>query len=115
MESAQQSRRLGVPALGAAANPGDAFRTSTAKIKVLLSERPGAHPLRGLLQPAVSEQSGETPMHVAVAIGPEGGWTEAEFASASAAGFAEASIGANILRTETAVCAALSAMQYVFG
>ena len=115
MESAQQSRRLGVPALGAAANPGDAFRTSTAKIKVLLSERPGAHPLRGLLQPAVSEQSGETPMHVAVAIGPEGGWTEAEFASASAAGFAEASIGANILRTETAVCASLSAIQYVFG
>jgi 16S rRNA (uracil1498-N3)-methyltransferase len=114
-ESAQQSRRLGVPALGAAAKPGDAFRTSTAKIKVLLSERPGAHPLRELLQPAAPERSGETPMRVALAIGSEGGWTEAEFASAAAAGFAEACLGVNIMRTETAVCAALSAMQYVFG
>lgn len=115
MESAQQSRRLSVPALGVAAKPGDAFGTSTAKIKVLLSERPGVHPLRELLQPAASGRAEGTPARVAVAIGPEGGWTEAEFTSAAASGFAGASLGANILRTETAVCAALSAIQYVFG
>lgn len=115
LESAQQSRRLSAPALGAAAKPGDAFHTSTPQIKVLLSERPSAHPLRELLQPPAPERLDGTSVRVAVAIGPEGGWTDAEFASATAARFAEASLGANILRTETAVCAALSAMQYVFG
>jgi hypothetical protein len=30
-------------------------------------------------------------------------------------GFAEAALGINILRTETAVCAALAAVQYAFG
>jgi 16S rRNA (uracil1498-N3)-methyltransferase len=52
---------------------------------------------------------------VAIAIGPEGGWTEAEFTAAAASGFVEAALGANILRTETAVCAALAAVQYAFG
>jgi len=52
---------------------------------------------------------------VAIAIGPEGGWTDAEFASAAACGFVEVALGANILRTETAVCAALAAVQYAFG
>ena len=116
MESAQQSRRLNVPALGAAAKPGDAFRASTGQTKVLLSERPGVHPLRDLVErTAVSTRTDETPARVAVAIGPEGGWTDAELTSATTAGFTEASLGSNILRTETAVCAALSAMQYVFG
>lgn len=112
MESAQQSRRLSVPALGLAAKPGDAFRASTAQIKVLLSERSGAPPLRGLLEPAASGRTDGTPACVAIAIGPEGGWTQAELDSAATAGFAEASLGANVLRTETAVCAALAAVQY---
>jgi hypothetical protein len=38
-----------------------------------------------------------------------------EFAAAGAAGFKEAALGKNILRTETAVCAVLAAVQYVFG
>jgi 16S rRNA (uracil1498-N3)-methyltransferase len=52
---------------------------------------------------------------VCVAIGPEGGWTETEFAAAAASGFAEASLGENILRTETAVCAALAAIGFALG
>jgi 16S rRNA (uracil1498-N3)-methyltransferase len=49
---------------------------------------------------------------VTLAIGPEGGWTEAEFADAKAYGFAEASLGTLILRTETAVTACLAAVNY---
>jgi 16S rRNA (uracil1498-N3)-methyltransferase len=52
---------------------------------------------------------------VVLAIGPEGGWTEAEISAATAAGFSEISLGAAILRTETAVCAALAAVQYALG
>ena len=55
------------------------------------------------------------PVNLAIAIGPEGGWTDAEFAAGLGSGFAEAALGVNILRTETAVCAALAAAQYAFG
>ena len=50
-----------------------------------------------------------------LAIGPEGGWTDEEFAAAATSGFEEASLGGNILRTETAVMAALASLNLVFG
>lgn len=50
----------------------------------------------------------------ALAIGPEGGWTGAEFECARRHGFCEASLGRLILRTETAVIAALASLNYAF-
>jgi len=114
-ESAQQARRLRIPVLQEAAKPNDAFRASTASVKLLLSERAGARPLREVLEPRALATQSEGGARVALAIGPEGGWTEAEFTSAGACGFEEVALGANILRTETAVCAALAAVQYAFG
>jgi 16S rRNA (uracil1498-N3)-methyltransferase len=114
-ESAQQARRLRIPLLKDAAKPRDAFRTITAQLKLLLSERAGARPLRDVLEPAALEKRGDASARVAIAIGPEGGWTDAEFAAASDCGFVEAALGSNIMRTETAVCAALAAVQYAFG
>jgi 16S rRNA (uracil1498-N3)-methyltransferase len=114
-ESAQQARRLRIPALADAAKPRDAFRASTAPLKLLLSERPGARPLREVLEPVAVLRCEDVAARVAIAIGPEGGWTDAEFASAVESGFVEAGLGVNILRTETAVCAALAAVQYAFG
>lgn len=115
-ESAQQARRVRVPELRDAAKPRDAFRASeSTNTKLLLSERASGRPLRELLEPAALAAQTGTPAGVAVAIGPEGGWTDAEFSSAAACGFTEAALGANILRTETAVCAALAAVQYAFG
>jgi 16S rRNA (uracil1498-N3)-methyltransferase len=49
-----------------------------------------------------------------LAIGPEGGWTDEEFAAALAGKFEEASLGENILRTETAVMAAVASLNFVF-
>ncbi len=114
-ESAQQARRLRIPGLMGAAKPCDAFRASDAPLKLLLSERAGARPLREVLEPIVSSRRNGDVARVAIVIGPEGGWTDAEFASAAACGFVEVALGANILRTETAVCAALAAVQYAFG
>jgi 16S rRNA (uracil1498-N3)-methyltransferase len=114
-ESAQQARRLRIPVLRDAAKTGDAFRASAAQLKLLLSERAGARPLRDVLEPVAALHSEDDAARVAIAIGPEGGWTDAEFASGDACGFVEAAIGTNILRTETAVCAALAAVQYAFG
>ncbi len=114
-ESAQQARRLRIPDLRDAEKPRDAFHASSASLKLLLSERAGARPLRELLEPSAALRKEGDAAQVAVAIGPEGGWTDAEFAAANACGFAEVALGTNILRTETAVCAALAAVQYAFG
>ena len=114
-ESAQQARRLRVPSLKDAAKPRDAFRECAAPLKLMLSERAGARPLREVLEPAALVSGGEATNGIAVAIGPEGGWTDVEFAAAASCGFAECGLGANILRTETAVCAALAVVQYAFG
>jgi 16S rRNA (uracil1498-N3)-methyltransferase len=106
---------LRVPGLRDAAKPRDAFRASSAPLKLLLSERAGARPLRELLEPAALAPRDKGVAQVSIAIGPEGGWTDAEFAAATECGFTEVGLGANIMRTETAVCAALAAVQYAFG
>jgi 16S rRNA (uracil1498-N3)-methyltransferase len=114
-ESAQQARRLRVPSLAEAVKPRDAFRKTAATLKLLLSERAGASPLREVLEPVATVRHESSVACVALAIGPEGGWTDAEFSCASDHGFVEVALGANILRTETAVCASLAAVQYAFG
>jgi 16S rRNA (uracil1498-N3)-methyltransferase len=116
LESAQQARCLRPPELESVTRPADAFRRASDFARVLLSERAGAPSLRQVLQAesaaAVAAPANAVPF--ALAVGPEGGWTDAEFASASAAGFAEASLGERILRTETAVVAGLAAGHLFF-
>jgi 16S rRNA (uracil1498-N3)-methyltransferase len=105
IESAQQSRRLRPPVLTELAKTEDAFAEADAGARIILSERTDAKPLREIL-PAVSANE------VCLAIGPEGGWTDAEFAAAERNGFQEASLGREILRTETAVIASLAILRY---
>jgi len=52
---------------------------------------------------------------VALAIGPEGGFTESEILALTAAGFRGLRLGPRILRTETAPLAALAILQYARG
>jgi 16S rRNA (uracil1498-N3)-methyltransferase len=108
LESSQQSRRLRLPVLGGLANPEKAFNGSSPGIRIMLSERTSALHLRTIL-------AGKEPTHANLAIGPEGGWTDEEFAAALAAGFHEASLGKLILRTETAVITALASLNYALG
>jgi 16S rRNA (uracil1498-N3)-methyltransferase len=106
-EAAQQSRRVRVPALPSLAQPAQAFTGhAESAVKIMLSERSDAPSLRRVL-PAESTQT-----QAILAIGPEGGWTDAEFAAAQGGGFREASLGKLILRTETAVVAALASLNY---
>ena len=109
LEASQQSRRIDVPKLLPAAKPEAAFQATTAGVRVMLSELPTAEPLRTIL----AQHSG-CANAATMAIGPEGGWTDAEFAAARAAQFQEASLGKLILRTETAVTAALASINYAF-
>jgi 16S rRNA (uracil1498-N3)-methyltransferase len=120
LESAQQSRRLRAPIPraapgGAVMTPDEAFAHSVATCKVLLSERRDALPLRKVLRAVRETASNGVVESAALAIGPEGGWTDEEITAARAAGFAEASLGENILRTETAVLAALAILGFALG
>lgn len=105
-ESSQQSRRLRMPLLHDLAKPELAFSVHSAATKLLLSERPEAPSLRQVLSGATEHR------HAVLAIGPEGGWTDAEFAAAQTSTFREASLGALILRTETAVAAAVASLNF---
>jgi len=53
--------------------------------------------------------------HIAVLVGPEGGFTGPECDLAQAAGFQRVRLGPRILRTETAPIAALSIIQHLYG
>lgn len=110
LESAQQSRRLRVPVLQPLAKPKNAFATPAAQHAVLLflSERQDAPSIRDVLEAKKGSSA-------VLAIGPEGGWTDDELAAARGAGFLEASLGPNILRSETAVIAALAILNYALG
>jgi 16S rRNA (uracil1498-N3)-methyltransferase len=115
LESAQQARCLRLPSLRDVMRPAVAFGENAAPVKILLSERGSAVPVRAIFSEVASKiTEGKSPQRIVLGIGPEGGWTEGEFEAASAAGFCEASLGQNILRTETAVIAGLAAAHLYF-
>jgi 16S rRNA (uracil1498-N3)-methyltransferase len=105
LEASQQSRRVQLPILDSLARPEAAFIAHKQGLCVFLSEAPDARPLREVLR---SQQA----KSAVLAIGPEGGWTDAELAAARAAQFEDASLGKLILRTETAVVASLAALNF---
>jgi len=107
-EAAQQSRRVRLPVLQPVAKPEPAFASLGDRLGVFLSERSDAPVLRTVLSNRVASEA-------VLAIGPEGGWTDEERDTALKASFHEASLGRLILRTETAVIAALASLSYALG
>jgi 16S rRNA (uracil1498-N3)-methyltransferase len=75
---------------------------------LLLHERDG----RALTEIAAAQSRADA---VALYIGPEGGWTEAEAAQLCAAGALPVHLGSRILRAETASLAAVTLAQYLWG
>ena len=68
-------------------------------LEELLAELSAAQPARAAMAPL---------LRVSLAIGPEGGWSELELATAAAAGWRAVSLGEPILRTATAAIAGIS-------
>jgi 16S rRNA (uracil1498-N3)-methyltransferase len=108
LEAAQQSRRVRSPVLQPVVRPEAAFAARLDRLGIFLSERADAPLLRVVLRDRAASEA-------VLAIGPEGGWTDEERDAALRAGFHEASLGRLILRTETAVIAALAALSYALG
>jgi 16S rRNA (uracil1498-N3)-methyltransferase len=94
-----------VPVLGELVRSESAFASCKDGLRVMLSERATASPLRKVLESRRDTKA-------ILAIGPEGGWTDEEFKAAQGCGYQEASLGPLILRTETAVVTALASLHY---
>ncbi len=108
LESAQQCRRVSLPVLEPLTRVAVALGGYEAGVRIIFSEAEDAPTLRSVLAGCRAEK-------VALAIGPEGGWTKEEFAAARKSGFREASLGKLILRTETAVVAGLASIRFALG
>ena len=100
-ESSQQARRVRVPEILPSARFA-ACLTESADYRYFLEESV-APPLLSLA-PARRAPSD----HVAIMVGPEGGWTDDERQRAVASGWQPVSLGPLVLRAETAACAALA-------
>ena len=115
-ESAQQARRLRIPALQDAAKPRDAFRASAAPAKIVALRASGRE---------AAARSARARCGAAIATTMPLAWPSRSVPKADGptrnlrpprlADLWRLRSGANILRTETAVCAALAAVQYAFG
>lgn len=122
LEAAKQSRRSDLPEIGEPTrlaailasdqpaadrdDPGaEKIAALSRPLRILLSEMEEDQPLLRILQQNASdaEMGGIT-----LAVGPEGGWSAAEIALFTSAGWHSASLGPRILRVETAVIAALA-------
>jgi 16S rRNA (uracil1498-N3)-methyltransferase len=80
--------------------------TEMAKGGIVMAESAAELSLRECLE-AVPPQKA-----LALAIGPEGGWTPEELGHFADAGWQRASLGPNILRAETAAIAALAIVMF---
>jgi 16S rRNA (uracil1498-N3)-methyltransferase len=105
LEASQQSRRVHLPRIEPTVRFAKAVQMD-ATVRLLLDELPDAPPMLQRLP----EQRKLTDT-VAVLLGPEGGWTDEERAQALEAGWLACSLGATILRAETAGVAGLSIVQ----
>ena len=100
VEAAKQSKHYHVPAIGAAANLEEVL-SIPASTKIMFAERDGA--------PLQSALAGSPALYL---IGPEGGWTAGEIATARASGFHAVSLGEGILKAETAAIVGGALIRY---
>ncbi len=98
LQAAEQSRRTIPPQIADPIKLPDAV-TLTASLRIVLAESEQETLLRDVL---TSHPYGE----ILLATGPEGGWTEEELELFQKAGWISASLGATVLRAETAAIAA---------
>lgn len=100
LEAAKQSRRSDLPQVDDPLSLKGAVARVSATTKLLLAETEQENSLVAALKNVKGE--------VALAIGPEGGWTVEEMALFSEKGWRYVTLGPRILRAETAAIAALS-------
>jgi 16S rRNA (uracil1498-N3)-methyltransferase len=100
-EASEQSRRITPPEIADPVKLAEALNL-TAELRIVLAETEREATLTDTLRSATGASS------LALAIGPEGGWTDDELSSFQTSQWIAASLGDSILRAETAAIAALA-------
>lgn len=103
VEASQQSRRAHLPEISEPAPFKDA-RKAPVDFRFVLDEDPDAPPVFSALPPVRKPTD-----RIAILLGPEGGWTDAE--RAQFGDWTRVSLGPRILRAETAAIAALAVLR----
>jgi 16S rRNA (uracil1498-N3)-methyltransferase len=113
-EAAKQSKGTTIPAIHPPRRLRDWLGSPGEGRRIFLSER-GGTPLRDILLDPENPARSAAPAAAVVAIGPTGGWTESEERDLREAGFEAASLGARILKSETAALAAVAMIAHFWG
>jgi 16S rRNA (uracil1498-N3)-methyltransferase len=117
LESSKQSRRTDIPDIADPTPLAAALAAETAPLRILLSETEQSLTLATALGAPhlASEMWDRSATSLALAIGPEGGWTPDEMSLFTTHTWTSVTLGPRILRAETAAIAAIaiasSAMQ----
>src|SRR5262245_57430892 len=109
--SVKQSRRAVVPPIQMPLTLGSALDEPAASLRLMLVE-PGA--AAGVERLSVL-QTLPPPRDASVLIGPEGGWTEEECATARHLGVRLVTLGHRTLRADAVAVAAISVLQFLWG
>lgn len=110
IEASKQCGRTRLPELTPVAAFKDAVMGCTEKVRLILWEGTGKTvSIKEALKNAGPDGS------IALAVGPEGGFSAQDLAVAQEAGFVAVGIGPRVLRAETAALAALAIIQYETG
>jgi 16S rRNA (uracil1498-N3)-methyltransferase len=109
LEACKQSRRLHLPAIEATSTVPDVTRRAAAEGSHVWFAHSTAQAVS--VTAAINQQAND----VTLLVGPEGGFTEAEMEQAVAAGARPLTLGASILRIETAAVALVAAFALAAG
>jgi 16S rRNA (uracil1498-N3)-methyltransferase len=104
-EASQQSRRDQLPEIAPLEKLVQTLQCAPG-LRLFAEEAPGAMPLLNSLPAAPT--AGE---HVSILVGPEGGWADREREAALQAKWLAVSLGATVLRAETAAITATAVVQ----
>jgi 16S rRNA (uracil1498-N3)-methyltransferase len=103
LESSKQSRRTTIPEISDPIPLKTALEGTTEPVRILLSETEQATTLTAALKEAHTEDAA-----YALAIGPEGGWTQDEMSLFVQHQWKPVTLGPRILRAETAAISAIA-------
>lgn len=103
IEASEQSGRTSVPSIGESITLAEAMETLSIPAMIPW-ENQADGPVSSVLDRLVPEKAGA----IALFIGPEGGFSDAEIAAAAGAGVIPVTLGPRILRSETAAIVALT-------
>jgi len=107
LEASKQSRRTTIPEIAEPLALKAALEKVTSPVRILLSETEQTVTIADALEQAKHPSHAEELTH-ALAIGPEGGWTQEEMALFTQYGWQHVTLGPRILRAETAAIAAIA-------